>query len=163
MRLVLAFALLAGCAHGRATPHDEPAHVGTEPTPVRIEPAPAPRSTSKEPPAPPRQSTGTITRAELVAVLDAAPGRFLQHVDTEPRFQGGHFHGWRLASFYPGDERFARVDLLPGDVVLTVNGLPIEQPDQLMRVWELLRTQRSLTVQLERDGQPRELRYDIRD
>jgi len=108
-------------------------------------------------------ATGIIPRVELNRVLDAAPGHFLQHVQTEPSFVGGRFHGWRLASFFPGDVRFAGIDLRAGDVVLTVNGRAIEQPEQLMEVWEALRFERSLVVTFEREGRARELRFDIRD
>jgi hypothetical protein len=117
----------------------------------------------KEATRPPGAGTGTISRAELNKVLDAAPGRFLQHVQTEPRFVGGRFRGWKLAAFFPGDARFAGVDLRAGDVVLTVNGHAIEQPEQLMEVWEALRFERALVISLERDGQPRQLRFEIRD
>ncbi len=110
-----------------------------------------------------KRAIGTIQRKELVAVLDAAPGRFLQHVETEPRLIGGRFRGWRLASFFPGDPRFANLDLEPGDVVLSVNGQTLEQPDQLMKVWDALRVERALVVAIERDGQPRQLRFDIRE
>ncbi len=108
-------------------------------------------------------STGTIPRTALTHVLDEAPGRFLQHVEIVPRFQSGRFHGWRLVSFFPGDPRFSAVDLKSGDVVTTVNGQPIEQPDQLMKVWESLRQDSKLIVNVERDGRPRQLHYDIRD
>jgi type II secretory pathway component PulC len=164
MKKVLVLAFLAGCAHGQAMHHEDPGTVGPEPTPIatakpEVAPTPEPVPTvTKE-----RHSTGTISRAALVAMLDAAPGRFLQHVVTEPRFVGGKFHGWTLASFFPGDERFADVDLQAGDVVLSVNGMPIEQPDQFIRVWDMLRTQHTLLVVIERDGHLRELRYDIRD
>jgi len=150
-----------GCAASQARP------TGLESETAEI--PPEPRDTPKATPAPApaikeaRRSTGSITRAELNRVLDAAPGRFLSHVDTEPRFVGGRFRGWRLASFFPGDARFAGVDLQAGDVVLMVNNQSIEQPDQLMRVWDALRTERVLLVTLERDGQPRQLRYEIRD
>ena len=106
---------------------------------------------------------GAIPRAELARVLDASPGYFLQHVETEPRFTHGRFHGWRLVSFFPGDTRFAGVDLQAGDVVTRVNGKPIEQPDQFMAVWTELRTSRELVVDVERAGAARTLRWTIAD
>ena len=106
---------------------------------------------------------GAIPRAELAKVLDASPGYFLQHVQTEPRFAKGHFHGWRLVSFFPGDARFAGVDLQAGDVVTRVNGKPIEQPDQFMAVWTDLRAAKELVVDVERAGAPRTLRWTIAD
>ncbi len=130
------------------------------------EPAAAPSTASppvKEPPAPARSSTGVIVRGDLVKVLDAAPGRFLQHVETEPAFVGGRFRGWRLASFFPGDARFSGVDLRAGDVVLSVNGQSVEQPEQLMQVWESLRSEHAIVIAIERDGRARQLRFEIRD
>ena len=158
--LFIAASSLAACAAAPprvTTPAEEPA-APEEVAPAVVAPAPVVSMTKEE-----RRSTGTISRRELVQVLDGAPGRFLQHVDTEPRFVGGRFRGWKVAAFFPGDERFATVDLQPGDVILAVNGQSIEQPDQLMRVWEALRLERALVVSLERAGQPRQLRYEIRD
>ena len=106
---------------------------------------------------------GAIKRAELARVLDQSPGYFLQRVQTEPRFTHGHFHGWRLVSFFPGDARFAGVDLQAGDVITRINGKPIEQPDQFMAVWTELRTSRELVVDVERAGAARTLRWTIAD
>jgi type II secretion system protein C len=102
-----------------------------------------------------------MSRAELDPVLKGSPGLFLQHVDAVPRMVDGRFHGWTLRAFYPGDPRFATVDLRAGDVVLRVNGRSIEHPDELMKVWESLRTAAELVVDLERDGAPRTLRWTI--
>src|SRR5438067_1322839 len=99
-----------------------------------------------------------IPRAELVRVLDAGPGAFLQHVDTQPRFVAGRFHGWRLVTFFPGDARFAAGPLRAGDVVTRVNGRVLERPEQLMQVWQALRSGKELTVEVERSGAPRTLR-----
>jgi type II secretory pathway component PulC len=94
-------------------------------------------------------------------VLDAAPGRFLAHVDSEPVFRGNRFYGWRLVAFFPGDPRFAGVDLRPGDVVVKVNGRTFERPEELMEVWQSLRAARELVVDAERDGRSRTLRWPI--
>jgi S1-C subfamily serine protease len=51
--------------------------------------------------------------------------------------------------------------LQAGDVVTSVNGKPIEQPDQFMAVWTALRSSSELTVDVERDGTPRTLRWQI--
>ena len=161
MRILLASAFaFSACASSpkpqpevALAPHEEAEAVAAAPAPE-----PAPAHTKEE-----RTGMGTIPRSELTHVLDDAPGRFLQHVEIVPRFVGGHFHGWKVVSFFPNDPRFATVDLQYGDVVTAVNGQSIEQPDQLMRVWESLRQEKLLTVSVERDGHARQLRYDIRD
>ena len=106
---------------------------------------------------------GAIARADLAKMLDQSPGYFLQQVQTEPRFAHGKFHGWRLISFFPGDARFAGVDLQAGDVVTRINGKAIEKPEEFMAVWTDLRTSKELVVDVERDGEARRLRWKIAD
>jgi hypothetical protein len=115
------------------------------------------------------EPAGTLPRAELVRVLDAGPGAFLQHVDVQPRFRAGHFYGWRVVSFFPDDPRFAAAPrprpILPGDVVMRVNGRALERPEQLVQAWQALRapTVRELVVELERAGVVHALRWAIVD
>jgi type II secretory pathway component PulC len=89
-------------------------------------------------------------------------GRFLQKVDVEPSFAGGRFEGFRLvrvrpAAFWEG------VDLKPGDVVLKVNGMPIERETEAYDAFQSLGAAPELRVDYLRDGQPRALVYPIVD
>jgi general secretion pathway protein C len=120
--------------------------------------APAPATTTPSLPARPK---GTIYRAELNEVLDKSPGLFFQQVESQPYFVGGRFEGWRLISFFPGDARFGDIELKPGDVVTKINGMPIEQPDQFIRVWESMRSATELAVAVERGGERRTLAWKI--
>jgi type II secretory pathway component PulC len=132
--------------------------------PAATTPAATPAAASAEATADNRSDgTHTISRGELVKVLDASPGLFLQHVITEPQLANGRFVGWRLVSFFPGDARFAGVDLQAGDVVTRVNGHAIEQPDQFMAVWDGLRRESQLVVDVQRNGAARTLRWTIAD
>jgi S1-C subfamily serine protease len=123
-------------------------------------PPPAP---IEEPPPPPPAVEGEIARAQLAVVLDAGLGRFLQGVVTEPELESGRFVGFRLVSLYPDDERMRAVDLVAGDVILSVNGLPIERPEQALHVWSSLRVASELLVAYRRDGEDRQLRFAIVD
>jgi len=113
-------------------------------------------------PAPP-VSTGEISRAALMPVLDAGLGRFLQGVETEPDLQDGHFVGFRIARLYPEDPRFRAIDLGPGDTILKVNGQSVERPEQALTVWNGLRVASELWIEYSREGQRRELRFAIVD
>ena len=158
---MLAF-VLAGCASSpppapkSAATAGDASEAGSEAAVVTPAPAPADSTTPAAPTA-----AHTIGRRDLDAVLAQSPGYFLQHVETKAQFRGGHFHGWRLIAFFPGDNRFAGIDLQAGDVVTSINGKPIEQPDQFMAVWTALRSSSELTVDVERDGTPRTLRWQI--
>jgi len=111
----------------------------------------------------PRVSTGTISREELLPVLDRGLGRFLQGVETEPAFHKGAFVGFRIVSLFPGEPAFASLDLRPGDTVTRINGKPIERPQQAAAVWEDLRTASSLVVDYRRGGEKHALRFTIVD
>jgi type II secretory pathway component PulC len=164
MRITLLALLLAGCATtGKPDPEKPLLDERTETreaaadapvAPPVAAPKPAELASAKLPP-------GVIARTDLNQFLDAAPGSFLQHVESEPRFRAGRFQGWKVTAFFPGDARFAGVDLRAGDVVTRVNGSSIERPEQLMQVWEALRTSKELVVDVERAGAPRTLRWSI--
>ncbi|HEY6460325.1 MAG TPA: hypothetical protein VIY73_09240 [Polyangiaceae bacterium] len=105
-----------------------------------------------------------LRRAAVHEIVTEGLGAFLQHVDLsdQPVFVGGKFHGFRIAALR--DASFWRgVDLKPGDVVVSVNGFPIERPDQAETAFESLDVASELHVGVERDGQPHDLVYAIVD
>lgn len=104
---------------------------------------------------------GTIARAELEEVLAGGLGRFLQHVTTEPHLDGGQFVGFRLREL--DEQLFGGVDLAPGDTLLSVNGNPIERPEQALAVWNGLRVASELTIEYLREGERRQVRFEIAD
>lgn len=144
MKSALAIFLLAGCAASTPAP------------PRRARPEPAPAA-----PAPIPVSDGTLSRGELDAVLDAGIPAFLAKVETEPETADGRFVGFRIVSFFPGDARFAAGPVRVGDVVLAVNGLVIERPEHLFRVWQELRVASGLDIDILRGGRPERLSYPI--
>ena len=80
----------------------------------------------------------------------------------QPVFVAGKFHGFRIAALRD-DSFWAGVDINPGDVVVSVNGFPIEHPEQAQTAFESLDVASELHVAYERDGQPRDLVYAIVD
>ena len=147
---VLTIALLMGCGASQTSVAE---------TPRAPEEPPAEEVVTYEPPV----TAGMIERGQLVAVLDAGLGRFLQGVDTEPHLADGGFIGFRLRRLYPADDRFSRLDLKPGDTVTAVNGQSIERPEQALQVWESLRVASELMVEYLREDETRTLRFEIVD
>jgi type II secretory pathway component PulC len=131
------------------------------------EPAlPAPRlaATVSERPTPPASivpSGHSLRRADVEGVIAQGPGAFLQRIEVDPVFANtGAFRGFRIAALH--DEPFWKgVDLKPGDVVTSVNGFPIERPEQAQVAFDSLHVSSELRVAYERDGSPRELVYSI--
>jgi type II secretion system protein C len=117
---------------------------------------------SAAPPVAAPAGAHAIARADVHSAVARGLGSFLQHVDLEsqPVMAGGKFHGFRIAAFH--DAAFWKgVDLHPGDVVTSVNGFPIERPEQAQAAFESLDVASELHVAYERDGQPREIVYII--
>ena len=156
----------AGPSPMEPSPYDEDdpcaAHRGAPgPAPADTAPAatPAPRAAAVPPPG---TTVGEIAQGDLLAVLDAGPGRFLAGIEVEPVFRDRRFAGWQIVRFAPADPRIADAPLAAGDIVLAVNARSIARPQQLQRVWDELRTARELVVAGERGGAAFELRYAIR-
>lgn len=131
---------------------------------------PAPAAAAPEAPtaapravAPPGKGlrTGTIARAHLVAVLDAGPGTFLRQLEVAPHLAGDRFVGWQLVQLLDRSGPLHDVDLVPGDVLLAVNGKPLSRPEQLQALWDSLRTANEVTAQLWRGEQKLELRFAV--
>jgi S1-C subfamily serine protease len=109
-------------------------------------------------PAPP----GSLWRKDVDAALEAGLGRFLQHADLEPEVQAGAFVGFRIVELRP-PAWWQGIDLVPGDVVSQINGMPIEQPTEAHAAFESLRKTDKLTVKYVRKGEARELTFSILD
>ena len=105
--------------------------------------------------------TGTIARARLVAVLDAGPGTFLRQLEVAPRMAGDRFVGWQLVQLLDHSGPLHDVDVVPGDVLLAVNGVPVSRPEQLQALWDSLRTANAVTATLSRGSQALELHFAI--
>lgn len=77
-------------------------------------------------------------------------------IRPQPYFSGGQQKGYRI---YPGRDRkqFADLGLRPGDLVTAINGTPMTDPRQGMQVFRSLGDATSVTVTLERNGQPQTL------
>jgi S1-C subfamily serine protease len=130
--------------------------------------APSSTAASSAHPLPPEPSTPTgehaVRRSQVRAVVAGGLGLFLQHVvlDDHPVTKDGHFHGFRIVAL--PDARFWRgVDIAPGDVIVQINGKPIEHPEEALEVFRSLDSAGEIRVDYEREGRPRQLKYVIVD
>ncbi len=98
-----------------------------------------------------------LPRRDLLRVLDAGPAAFLQRVDVKPWRSGGRFSGWEVVTIeIPGE-------IVPRDVVLSVNGLSLERPEQFQAIWDSLRRAPRLEIKTLRDGKPLALILELVD
>ncbi len=108
-----------------------------------------------------RTRRGSISRAQLVAVLDRGPGAFLRAIEVRPHFRDRQFAGWQLMAI--SATAAGALDLQPGDIILAVNERRIVRPRHLHALWTELRGSDEIVVQAEREGRPFEIRFDVTD
>jgi general secretion pathway protein C len=77
-------------------------------------------------------------------------------VRPQPVFANGVQRGYRV---YPGRNRqqFAKLGLQPGDLVLSINGTPLDDPQRGMEIFNTIGTSDRVSVTVERNGQSQEL------
>jgi hypothetical protein len=117
---------------------------------------PRPIATDGEPKVP----EGSLSRADVVEVVDAGLGAFLQQARVEPSLDEGRFVGFRIVELV-GASFWGKADLRPGDVVTHLNGTFVEDPNQVYDAFEALREAPQVEVRYVRAGQARTLRFPI--
>ena len=89
---------------------------------------------------------------ELRQQIAQNPERLMDVVRAMPVQDQGKLTGYRI---YPtgNSPLFAQMGLRPGDVVTAVNGIPLTDPAQSMRILSAVKTSDQITVTLLRNGQ----------
>jgi general secretion pathway protein C len=124
-----------------------PATSGSEGTPQPVARAAPARST-------------VVDRRELEEALANIPRLFVQAAPV-PYLKDGKFSGVRLdvVNFYGF---FGKIGLRSGDIIRNINGVEINDPGFLVTALQQLKNERSVTLDIVRNDQPRTLAYDIR-
>lgn len=78
-----------------------------------------------------------------------------------PNYRGGKYEGFRMIGM-GGGSLFSDIGFLNGDIVQAINGERIDSPNKALALYEALKNKARVTVLIERDGQPKTIRYTIR-
>lgn len=107
-------------------------------------------------PASAPRSGGSQFTNNLRRIAETNPSVFAEVVRPQPVFANGVQRGYRV---YPGRNRqqFARLGLQPGDLVLSINGTALDDPQRGMEIFNTMGTSDRVTVTVERNGQSQEL------
>ncbi|MEI8259353.1 MAG: hypothetical protein WCJ30_27110 [Deltaproteobacteria bacterium] len=109
----------------------------------------------------PRPS-GPLTREEAERLVARGLGPFLARIEVSPVLAAGRFVGFRLDRATDlADWQAAGADIRLGDVIVRVNGVRIERPEQGLWAFEQLRIVRAIDVELVRQGSPLRLHSPI--
>ena len=102
--------------------------------------------------APLPQAGSPMLGQRLQELAAQNPGAITEIIRPQPVFANGQQRGYRV---YPGRNRqqFARLGLMPGDLVTAINGTPLDDPARGMEILQSMNSATQVTVTVERNGQ----------
>lgn len=108
-------------------------------------------------PPPPRASSVTDNIRRLA---ETNPSAFTEIIRPQPVFANGVQRGYRV---YPGRNRaqFSKLGLVPGDLVLAINGTPLDDPQRGREIFDTIGNADRVSVTVERNGQSQELTLNM--
>ncbi|MGE5285282.1 MAG: type II secretion system protein GspC, partial [Actinomycetota bacterium] len=96
-----------------------------------------------------------------VEQLTSNLNQFMTQVRLIPFFEGNKSAGYRIAAIRPGTT-FERLGFQGGDVLQQVNGLDVSTPEKLYTIFQNLKDEKKVSVNILRQGQKSTLTYEIR-
>jgi len=96
-----------------------------------------------------------------VAALTTNINQYMTQVRLIPFFEGNKSAGYRIAAIRPGTT-FEQLGFQGGDVLQQVNGLDVSTPEKLYTIFQNLKDEKKVSVNILRQGQKNTLTYEIR-
>jgi len=87
-------------------------------------------------------------------------GKLMTQVRVTPYFEAGQSAGFKVSGIAPGSI-FERIGLLNGDVIKSINGQLLTDPQQAMQMYQQLQNASQLNVALLRNQQAQNIQYQI--
>lgn len=133
-------------------------------------PAPPPVSVAAQRTASPPNSSIRVNRIgehsfsldeETVTQLTGNINQFMTQVRIIPYFEGNQSAGYRLAAMRPGSA-FDQLGFRGGDIIQRVNNVDLTSPEKMYTIFQNLKDEKRVTVDILRQGQKSTLTYEIR-
>jgi type II secretion system protein C len=137
---------------------------------TRVIAPPAPPVTTSSPSTPAAREEIRVTKlGENAFALDEATvsqltgniNRFMTNVRLIPFFEGNRSAGYRIAAIRPGSA-FEQLGFRGGDVIQQVNNVELSTPDKIYTIFQNLKDEKRVTVNILRQGQKSSIMYEIR-
>lgn len=160
MRGALATIAVAAAACAGPPPVENPSPFDEDDPRAAPGPAEPERGETPSPdpePEAPAPTPAAIAHTDLMAVLDRGPAFYRAAIGVEAVLIDGAFHGWAITRW-----DLPWTGLAAGDVVVDVNEVVLQRPDDLMALWELLRDASEVAIRVERDGAVEIRRFPVR-
>lgn len=104
----------------------------------------------------------SIGRSEYEETVQAGMQTVLRWLFVKPAYgSAGKFLGYQVVEVYKLEMKDGPLKV--GDVLISVNDLPIERPEQAMLVWRGLWGRKSLKLTFQRDGKLKNLTIPVVD
>ncbi len=87
--------------------------------------------------------------------------QFMTQVRLIPYFEGNKNSGYRIAAIRPGTA-FEKLGFIGGDVIQAVNSIDLTSPERLFTIFQNLKDEKRVAVNVLRQGQKTTLTYEIR-
>jgi general secretion pathway protein C len=88
-------------------------------------------------------------------------GQMLTQAQTVPYMEKGKIAGFRITRIVPGSI-YAKIGLQNGDVIQQINSQPLDDPGKFFQLYQGLRSEKSISIDLLRNGSRQTMNYDIR-
>jgi general secretion pathway protein C len=96
-----------------------------------------------------------------VAQLTGNINQYMTNVRLIPYFEGNKSAGYRIASIRPGSA-FEQLGFRGGDVIQQINNVEISTPDKMYTIFQNLKDEKRVTINILRQGQKSSINYEIR-
>jgi general secretion pathway protein C len=101
-----------------------------------------------------------MDRREVEGVL-ADVNKLLTQIRIVPHFKDGKANGFKVFNIRP-DSLFMKLGMINGDIIKRVNGLDITGPEQALQMYQQLKQESRITIDLERFSKNITLQYEVR-
>ncbi len=96
-----------------------------------------------------------------VGQLTGNINQYMTQVRLIPYFEGNKSAGYRLAALRPGSA-FEQLGFRGGDIIQQVNSVDLSSPEKMYTIFQNLKDEKHVTVNIVRQGQKSTITYEIR-
>lgn len=107
-----------------------------------------------------RGSTITVSRKDIQSSLKDI-NKLMSEVRIRPHFKDGQSDGLSVSRI-KGGSIFSKLGLRNGDIVQKINGEPINSPDEVLGLYEKLKSGSRVSLEVTRRGEPKTMNYRFR-
>ncbi len=107
-----------------------------------------------------RGSTITVNRKDIQSSLKDI-NKLMSQVRIRPHFKDGKSDGLSISRI-KGGSIFSKLGLRNGDIVQKINGEPINSPDEVLVLYEKLKSGSRVSLEVTRKGEPKTMNYRFR-